>query len=153
MAANDAARGLATLRGMELTSGGTHERALPAARKPKTMPRIFKRLVTLFVSALLTGASIAACASEEPTYDSKAFSNGGCTEEFCKVSAIPGATLCCIAGPNPCGVDMSDGKGCVPKCDKKFCPTGVGNPCCVPLTNSCGLDNGMGCVLSTVDAG
>jgi hypothetical protein len=77
------------------------------------MHRIVKRVVSLSAAALFSGACIAACASEEPTYDSKVFEQGGCVQEFCP--PVPGGRNCCLpnpAGGTMCGTDL--GMGCVP---------------------------------------
>jgi hypothetical protein len=76
------------------------------------MHRIAKRIVSLSASALFVGVCLAACASEEPTYDAKAFQEGSCTPEFCP--KIAGGRECCLAGPtgSMCGIDF--GMGCTP---------------------------------------
>jgi hypothetical protein len=80
------------------------------------MHRIAKRIVSLSAAALFVGASVAACASEEPTYDAKAFEDGACTPQFCP--DVPGGKKCCITAPgiSMCGTDF--GMGCTPAAAK-----------------------------------
>jgi hypothetical protein len=97
---------------MELPFDTREERApQPAPRLANKMHRIVKRIVSLSVAALFVGACVAACASEEPTYDTKAFENGACVAEFCPDVLV--GTKCCVVSPgvNMCGVDK--GMGCV----------------------------------------
>jgi hypothetical protein len=78
------------------------------------MHRIVKRIATLCASVLVVGASVSACATEEPTfdYDQKTFQNGGCVADWCPDTGGVG-TKCCVPGINVCGVNQ--GMGCIPR--------------------------------------